>query len=391
MAQAVCLDDQQGGRALILSVDTLGFDASWARSVRESLAEKTRIAPDRIILNASHTHCAPQIRTDEIFGVIEPCDGEYRDWLKQSLVTMGTQAAQQCAPCIPKYAVGINRHATYRRFWTGDRWLNAPNFAQEPERHLPIMEFCCANGKIFLIAVIAGHPTTAADPLYDSHYQGALRKAFLDAHGIQLVILSGAGADSKMTSPLPDGSGWLANPETDISAIAKQLENDLQSARRDLTPMAEWRIHSASAHAPLPVWIRPTSDLSPQEARARRDNAVKKAAWRDLEAGCRRMEILVISWNAACRWVFLEGEVCGGYGPLLRGVFSTGETAVVAYSQGLLHYIPTEQIALEGGYEGNSSFSNVKPGETLLPCHPATQSEIVRCVANLKLQLEATL
>ena len=389
MAQAICLDDQQGGRALILAVDTLGFDASWARNIRESLTEKTGIPSDCIILNASHTHCAPQIRKDEAFGVVEPCDEEYRNWLKQSLVTIGCQASQQCAPCISKYAVGINTRATYRRLWIGDRWLNAPNHSQEPERHMPIMELHSDNGNIFLVAVIAGHPTTASDPVYDSHYQGALRKTFLEAHGIQLLILSGAGGDSKMTIPLSDCSGWSTDSEKDISTISSQLENDLQDARQHLAPMTEWQIHSASAHVPLPIWVRPVSDLSPQEANAWRDNANKAATWSDLEAGCRTMEILVIGWNKECRWIFLEGEVCGEYGILLRNVFSAGETAVVAYSQGLLHYIPTERIALEGGYEGNASFSYVKPGETLLPCHPSTQSEIIQCTDNLRLQLEA--
>lgn len=387
MAQAVCLQDEQGELALFFALDVLGFDRTWSKEVRSRLSENLGIPIDRIILNASHTHCGPQIRKDEKFAVFEPCDEGYRGWLAEQLIELGDECMKGRSSCRVSYAVGTNRQATCRRLWHDGQWLNAPNREGITERQLPLMECRWQDGRVLVIMIIAGHPTTAPDALYDAHYQGATRALMRRLYKSETIVFSGVGGDMKMTNIDPQTGGWANDAALDVLSIAEQVEMDRQNAGRSLVQMAPWNFRSASTTVELPLWNRVIPDLSPEEAREVRLNRPQFQGYsRRLES--RSLEISVFAWNRNCRWIFLEGEVCGEYGSLLREIFDTGHTAVVAYCQSLLAYIPSAQIALEGGYEGNQSFAYVAENVDFPPYHPLLENEIIRGVKKLKEQLE---
>src|SRR5205823_14959739 len=60
--KALALEDAQGHRSVIVTSDTLGIPQSIYRTVSAALKEKSGLAPEQIILSASHTHCGPVLR-----------------------------------------------------------------------------------------------------------------------------------------------------------------------------------------------------------------------------------------------------------------------------------------------------------------------------------------
>src|SRR6185503_17293713 len=74
--KVLALEDARGQRAVILTSDTLGMSQSIYRPVAAALKEKFGLAPEQIVLSASHTHCGPVLR-DALYDMY-PLDDSQR-------------------------------------------------------------------------------------------------------------------------------------------------------------------------------------------------------------------------------------------------------------------------------------------------------------------------
>jgi hypothetical protein len=387
LAQAAFFAAAEGQGFLVFAIDLIGFDSNWALSLRRKLSEHLGLPVERIVLNASHTHCGPQVRCEEEHGALQPCDPVYREQLAHSLFTLGMEAFAQRKPCHASSAVGVNRQVTHRRLWRDGQWFNAPNPADEPDRTLPVLTCDWPDGRRLIVATMSGHPTTSAAPVYDSHYQGATRQRLKQELGgqVETMILSGLSGDSKMTNQNLSGKGWLNDLDEDIRLISLRATADILHALTGAASMEPWIFRSVSEIVPLSLWKRPFPDLAPEPAAEQIASHGKIKEWENARLSqTRAYEIDLVAWNDSLRWVVTGGEMCGGYGPLLRGLFDHGATTLVGYSQNMISYIPTERITVEGGYEGNRAFSITKDGSYFPPYHPDIEREIVACVQRLK-------
>jgi neutral ceramidase len=61
--RVLALEDAQGHRAVLVSSDLLGIPRSISENVSQALASKFGLPRDAIMLNASHTHCGPVLRS----------------------------------------------------------------------------------------------------------------------------------------------------------------------------------------------------------------------------------------------------------------------------------------------------------------------------------------
>jgi hypothetical protein len=59
LAQALVLDDGQGGQAVVVSLDLAHVGRGFTDEVRSLVHQHTGLAPESVLLNASHTHSAP--------------------------------------------------------------------------------------------------------------------------------------------------------------------------------------------------------------------------------------------------------------------------------------------------------------------------------------------
>ncbi len=390
MAQAAYFEDAEGEGSLVFAVDLIGFDAAWSMRIRRTLSEKTGVPVSRIILNASHTHCGPQTRCEEEFAAARDVDEAYRSRLEESLIAVGMEAYEKREACSVLYGEGVNRQVIYRRLWQEGGWFNRPNPEGEPDRSLPLLSCQWRDGRRLLIAVIAGHPTTASLPLYDPHYQGASRERIKEELGAEteLMILSGLSGDSKMTNTAHGGKGWLGDLKEDVRIISLRVVADLLQALPELKPMGRWAFRGATETLALPLWHRPFGDLSPEEAEQKLSNPEEWKAWEAARAPeTRPYEIGLFCWDEELRWVVTGGEVCGAYGKLFRDLWKEGQTVVLSYSQSMPSYIPTKRITVEGGYEGDHSFEYTASGVPLLRYHP----DIEQCICDGVERLRAAL
>src|SRR5689334_17876163 len=87
----LALEDAEGHRALIMTSDTLGIPQGIYQHSCAALKEKFNLAPEQIILSASHTHCGPVLKNslydaypldDQQLKLID----DYSTWLEKEIV-----------------------------------------------------------------------------------------------------------------------------------------------------------------------------------------------------------------------------------------------------------------------------------------------------------------
>ena len=92
-ARALVLDDG-ATRLAIVVVDTLLMPRDLIDKAKETAEQSTGIATDRILVAATHTHCAPSVVGALGTGVDEPYVKRLPDWIAQAI----DEAAGNLAP-----------------------------------------------------------------------------------------------------------------------------------------------------------------------------------------------------------------------------------------------------------------------------------------------------
>src|SRR5204863_1771083 len=79
-AKALALEDAAGGRLVIVTMDLIGMTRAIRDVVEKQAAEKYQLPRAALLLNASHTHCGPVVRSGSaVMYNLQPAQGERVD------------------------------------------------------------------------------------------------------------------------------------------------------------------------------------------------------------------------------------------------------------------------------------------------------------------------
>jgi hypothetical protein len=144
----------------ILGMDLIGLDFDLVEQARAGIAQETGIPPEAILLNATHTHAGPNVRTFNSMGSRDPA---YIDVLVRKLIGVTKQAANELRPAALGYGrapvqIGINRRQTK----TADgRTILGHNYAGPVDPNVYALTVLDSQGQPFaLLFAHACHPTT---------------------------------------------------------------------------------------------------------------------------------------------------------------------------------------------------------------------------------------
>jgi len=106
-AKALAIEDAQGNRLVIVTVDLLGIPRYLRDWLEIQVNERYKLPPEGLLLNASHTHCGPAImETDySIYGSASRY--WYREVSKKKGLMYGTQSLVRCRFCCFQQPSGI--------------------------------------------------------------------------------------------------------------------------------------------------------------------------------------------------------------------------------------------------------------------------------------------
>ncbi len=376
-AKALAFGGDPGGPAVLIVLDNGILPHSLRERVVEKLRRQEHLDPARIVLCATHTHCAPCLTgaAPNLFGHEIPAADQahidrYTRELIDQLVQVATAALRDRRPA----RLGWGRDAA--TFAANRRTQGGP-----VDTAVPFLTITDTNGALRAIfTAYACHCTTLGRDQTNFHgdWAGCAQEFLEKEHPGALVLTAiGCGADAN-----PEPRGTLALVRQHGRSLADSVNRGLERPRLPLAGGLECRLKEIS----LPFDPPPTREewqALAQQAGApgyhARKNLARMERGEPLE---RRLPYWVQEWNFGddLALVFLAGEVVVDYALRLRTEFATDRLWLNAYANDIPAYIPSRRILREGGYEGGGAMVYY---DHPTPFTPAVEDLIIGAVRDL--------
>ena len=361
-AKALALQDANGRRAVLVTIDLIGIDRDFSRDMCRRLEQQFNLPRASIVLATSHTHSGPVVGTNlaPMYALDSRQTASVRDYttqLAEHLVSVVGDALQSLAPARLSWGIGAVTFAVNRR---NNREADVAQRGQDnslvgPVDHdVPVLAI--HDDASNLRAIVCGyacHATVLDDYFVSADWPGVAQRELEQRHpGTTVLYWAGCGGDQ---NPLPRRSVEWMNQHG--RALADAVDNTL---RKPLEPIAG-TLRTAYEEVELQFATLPTRT----ELESLTAGDPPKAAWakylltildRDGELPSSYPYPLQ-SWQlgSELNWLFLGGEVVVDYSLRLKSELGPKKTWVASYSNDVMGYIPSRRVLIEGGYEGGES------------------------------------
>jgi hypothetical protein len=390
-AKALALEDAQGNRLVILTMDLIGIPADLRKAIEDGAMQKHKIPADFIVMNASHTHCGPEFRIGGwryLAGMEHKVAEatEYGEALRDKLLVIMGEALQKLAPAQVNYSRSRCGFAMNRRQPRLNSFSNSPYPDGPVDHDVPVLEVTSPDGKkpIAVLFGYACHNTTLGIQQFCGDYAGYAQEEIEKAHpGVTALFMTGCGGDQ---NPYPRRE--ISHVKDHGKTLALAVETALQVVpKRPLTGP----IKAAFTRVPLAFATPATKEQL--EATAKSSNKTESSHAQRLLAiieneGKLETEypypVQVIHFGDQIAMVTLGGEVVVDYSLRFKRELDMPMVWVAGYSNDVMGYIPSLRILKEGGYEGG--------GAMLYGSHPGPWSDKVEdTIAGKVLELHGKL
>ena len=359
-AKALAIQDGRGGTVVIVTTDLIGLTRNVSDVVAARVQKEYGLERSRLLLNSSHTHTGPIIRSNlktmfalnaEDTRTVE----EYAAKLIDSLVAVTGAALGKLEPARVSYASGEARFAINRRAFNSEKVRVVADRPAPVDHSVPVLKVTKPNGE--LLAVLAGyacHNTTLTGEFYriSGDYAGFAQSELETAYpGATAMFLMLCGADQ---NPAPRSRVEHA------VAHGKELAGAARKALEGVQAPVEGRLRT-SFHI-TEAALAPHSRGMFEQMRNDTNIAKRLLAENMLKAYDDRRPVQSIPYPVqAIRFgddltiLALGGEVVVDYALRAKREFPRHRLIVAGYSNDVMCYIPTRRILKEGGYEAESS------------------------------------
>jgi neutral ceramidase len=371
--KALALEDADGHRAVILTSDLLGIPQNIYQHSCAALKEKFNLAPDQILLSASHTHCGPVLR-NALYDIY-PLDETQRDLIEKfstklegQIVEIIGRAIADLSPVTVAAGQGTTAFAVNRRNNAepdATKLINEGALKGPSDHAVPVLAVYDPDGN--LKAILCGyacHNTALAVNEWCGDYSGYAQIALEKSHpGAQAMFFMGCGGDQ---NPLPRREFRLA--ERYGNMLASAVEEVLLAPPQTLPPKLVTKMEMVTLH----LGVSPTeAELEKMQS----DPAAPTRRWAtrllaDLKAGkpfVREYPYPLQAWKFGDRQLLLTlgGEPVVDYALKFKRNFGA-QTWVAGYCNDVMTYIPSLRVLREDvpplanprwGYEGCYAFT----------------------------------
>lgn len=364
-AKALVLQDSQGKRAVLVTLDLVGIGRELSQQICADLEKRYKLERSQIALCTSHTHSGPVVGKNLgplHYRLLPPEQqqliDEYASTLHEKIVAVVGQAIDRIAPARLEWGSGTATFAVNRRNNKEAEVpaLRAADKLKGPSDHdVPVLAVKDASGKLLAIACgYACHATVLSGNDWSGDYPGQAQLDLEKAHpGAIALFWAGCGADQ---NPIPRRQVELAVKYG--KELATAVDRVLAGTLQPLAPT----LATSYQEIPLPLGKLPTREEIEAEAKSSNKYAVARAGM--LLEQLKNEETLsptypypVQVWKLGrdIRWVFLGGEVVVDYALRIKAEEDGVKPWVAGYSNDVMAYIPSRRVLLEGGYEGGGA------------------------------------
>ncbi|MCI0464775.1 MAG: neutral/alkaline non-lysosomal ceramidase N-terminal domain-containing protein [Gemmataceae bacterium] len=391
-ARALALEDSRGSRLVIVSLDLIGIPRPLRDAVATQAHKQHGLPPAALLLNASHTHCGPVVRSGG--SVLYPLPAEqskrideYVTGLEKKLVTLIGKALADLKPARLGYSHARAGFAMNRRLLTPKGYQINANPDGPVEHEVPILRVDGPDGK--LRAVLFGyacHNTTLSFYEFCGDYAGYAQEYLDQARpGTTALFMSGCGGDQ---NPYPRGTLELAKQHG--RALANAVEAALLPKPRPVRGPLKTAFQEVTLQLVPPSGRDDLFKL--KESGDKYDRRRAEILLDELEKTGKikstyAYPIQVVQFGGDLTMVALAGEVVVDYALRLKKELVGQPLWVAGYSNDVFGYVPSVRVLKEGGYEGGGAMRFTRlPG----PFAPSVEERIVSTVHQLIRQVRGT-
>jgi neutral ceramidase len=383
--KALALEDSTGKRVVLVTTDLLGVTREVAAEVSAKVNKQYGLSRDRLMLNSSHTHCAPVI--GRMLAVAYNLDAgqwreidEYTKDLQEKIVATIGHALRDLHPALLSFGRSTAGFAKNRRVQFSP---NGP-----VDHDVPILRVNDPAGRIRAVVFgYACHNTTLPAEMcrISGDYAGFAQAELEKKHPRAVAMfVMGCGADA---NPAPRGT------EENARGHGAALADAVGRALSDQFQAVNGPVRSAFEKVSLAFDTPPSREELNRRLLDKNPYVAKHA--REMLAILERdgrlpsdypYPIQVWRFGNDLTWIALAGEVVVDYDLRLKEMFGHERLWVSGYSNDVFAYIPSERVLKEGGYEGGGAMIYyVQPG----PWAPSVESTIISATERLVRSLAA--
>jgi len=337
-------------QSLVVIADLLCFSDELAARWRSRISRQTGIPAEAVILHATHNHSGPSIRDFIGLWELEPT---YIRFLEQQLEDGAAIAIADAEEVGIEHGIGSSRLAVNRRKRLDDRIVIAPNLEGLSDPELTVIRFARSSRGGQTKAIwfhYACHPVVSSENRLSYEFCGAAAN-ILEEHmdgGVIAGFLQGCCGDIN-----PNWENILHGFHA-IRALGALLADDVRNVLRDMTPLAVCPIRVVQTKNDLPYQSVPRMEqlykLEKAGSQAERYWASFLLQHPEKLQPSTVLELTRLDLADGLSLLFMNGEMVVRYGFYVKQ--QTGRTILpVAYTNGMVGYVTTDEQLREGGYE----------------------------------------
>jgi hypothetical protein len=351
-AKALVLEDAQGSRVVIVTVDLLGLSHDVVTEVARQADSLYGIRRSQLLLNSSHTHSAPVVWPclDVIYNLAPDDQARVSGYVQEltvKLVKLIGMAMENRVPVKLFTGHGSADFAINRR---NDLHPNGP-----VDHDVPVLKVVSAEDKpLAILFGYACHNTTLVDDnlLVNGDYAGFAQIELEKAYpGAQAMFLMGCAGDQ---NPSPRGTVTLAKQhgKSLADAVTKVISGEMHIVSAPI------RTAYTMTELPFPAFDPAKyreEIVSKDKFLQRRARLMLDMYNRGRAPDHRDYPVQVVRFNHDLCILGLSDEVVVDYSLRAKQEFAGENVYVAGYTGEVMCYIPSERILKEGGYEGGEN------------------------------------
>jgi hypothetical protein len=342
-AKALALEDEAGSRLVFVTLDLIGVPQAMRHALSERAERMLGLLPECLVMNASHTHSGPQLRTAPLTeaerdNVRARDSWDYTQKLQEDIFSIISRALAEMQPARltwnkARCGFAMNRRRDYSLPSDHPNANRVPNPEGPVDHEVPALRVEAADG--LLKAALFGyacHNTSLGFYNWCGDYAGFAQE-YLQQHrpGFTALFLMGCGGDQ---NPYPR--------RTDVVPGVTDLELAMQHGR------------SLSNAVEMALTVNPRPLTGPIRAAYEEINL----SYADGKRPDHHYPVQVIKIGNELTFITLGSEVVVDYSlRFKRELGGKGGIWVAGYSNDYTGYIPSLRVLKEGGYEAAAGWA----------------------------------
>jgi hypothetical protein len=348
----------QKQRALFVQADLIWWGSERMASIKSRIHEKWGLDEDFIILHATHTHSGPQssARFTLSLGKLSP---PYIEFLERKLFEGIEKAVDNLEEVTVEKGMGTCNIGIHRRKWVDGEMKMAPNPEGPVDSEVQVIRFKTAEdltkGIMFHYTC---HPTTTGENRISSEFPGAAMEVVEKSLGGEAIASFLQGFCGDIRPRLIEDGKFFRGTSQDVLDIGGKLAEEvlrvLDGPMKLLSPCS-FEGKSAVVSLPfqhLPCWNELQEYKQREDVLGEWSRLFYEEPERLSPAASIQFNLLKLAEGLA--FVAADAELVVEYGLYVKQM-TDGRILPLAYSNGMIGYVPTARQIKEGGYEAKES------------------------------------